>query len=295
MEAYAGVGSMRFDAETPPPRTLLPLQVEAADIERWILSKDPRAIERWNDLGAEEHARAFTAARTAGTDIADDLYFGLVDNIAAKGTEEDFAKRVTPILRAKGWLGGNEGQIAHRVALIYDTNLRVARAAGRWERYQSTKSALPYIETFDVGDSRVRHPPKSPASDHRAWGGIILPVDHWFWQLYWTPLGFRCRCSTAQLSRSQFARRNRPITTDAELADRIARLGPPVFKSPAAPFREHLADMVAGTNAARMPDMPPVDPLVTEREGRAAWDRIKSQAAMQQVLEALDAIFGVDR
>jgi len=274
-------------------RARLPLQADAADIEAFLLAKDPTASRRWDDMGKDEHARAFTAARTAGTDIVDDLYFGLVDTIANRGTEEDFTKLVTPILKRKGWLEGDEGKIATRVALIYDTNLRVARASGRWSRYQASKVALPYVEAFTAEDERVRHPPHSK-SDHTAFNGIVLPLDHPFVAEYWTPLGFRCRCGWRQLSRSQLARRKLGITSEADLASRKARIGPPLF-SLVAPIGKQLGDMVTATNADLMPGMPPVDPERTQREGEAAWTATNADRAWDDLDRALAKLFGMER
>jgi hypothetical protein len=260
----------------PRAAALKPLQVAAPDIEAWLLARDPRAIGAYDSIGREEYARAFTAARTAGTDIADDLYYAMVDNVARRGTETDFADLVIPTLKAKGWLGGDEGQIAARVRLIYDTNLRLARAAGRWTHYQASKDALPYLRAFTVGDERVRHPPKS-ASDHRAWDGIILAVDHPFWTEYWPPLGFRCRCAVVQMTRSQLARYKDGVTSDAELEDRKRRLGAPVFLAPAAPIGGQLAAMTDRSNnpdRGRMPGLPPVDPRRTAQEGGNIWDAV---------------------
>lgn len=270
----------------------LPLQVDAADIEAFILAKDPQASGAWDQMGREEHARAFTAAQTAGTDIADDLYFGLVDTISRRGTEEDFAKLVTPILRSKGWLGGDDGKIAHRVALIYDTNLRNARAVGRWDRYQASKAALPYVRGITAKDERVRHPPHSKHSDHRAFEGIILPLDHPFVAEYWTPLGFRCRCAWVQMSRSQLARYKGGITTEEELEERRARLGPPVF-SHVAPIGKQLADMVEATNAERMPGMPMVDAGVTQQLGEMAWMEVLAGRSFELLDAALAKLFGL--
>lgn len=127
-----------------------------------------------------------------------------------------------PILRRKGWLSDkDDAEAARRLLLIYDTNLRTAQATGRWARIQKIKTALPYLYSFTGADERVRHPPKSPLSDHRAFEGILLPVDHPFWQDYFPPLGFRCRCQVVQKTRGQAARlgrlRTRPSFASARL------------------------------------------------------------------------------
>lgn len=280
----------RFDAR--PARQLLPLQMEARDVERWLLAKEPTATGRWNEMGREEYARSFTAARTAGTDIADDLYFGIVDTISRNGTEEDFSRLVEPILRDKGWLGGDAGKIANRVRLIYDTNLRLARASGRWQRYQSSKSAFPYVRGITAGDERVRHPPKSPHSDHTAFAGIILPLDHPFVAKYWTPLGFRCRCQWVQMTRSQLARYKGGITSEAELADREARLGEPVFVSPAYPLSTRMEAMTAATNAERIPGSPPVRADIATQAGFDAWQAVVNSGIADDVAEELLKLFG---
>jgi len=255
---------MRFDAGNAK---LLPLQMRAADIERWLLEREPRSIGRFDEIGQEEYSRAFTAARTAGADVVDDLYYAFIDTVSRSGSEQDFGKLVIPTLRAKGWLDGDERQIARRVELIYDTNLRLARASGRWDRYWSTRETFPYLLGFTAGDERVRHPPKSPHADHTAWDGICLPIDHPFWREYWTPLGFRCRCGIRQLTRSQFARRKGGVTSEDDLAQRKARLGPPAFLAPGRPMVDKLAAMVAPTNAERMPGLRPINPAATAGAG----------------------------
>lgn len=279
---------MRFDAL---PR-INALQVGVPDLEEWILARDPTAIGSWRSWGADEYARAFTAAQTAGADVVDDLYFGLVDTISKQGTEVDFQRAVLPILKAKGWLGGDERLLRNRVALIYDTNLRLGRAAGRWTRYQASKSALPYVRGITVGDERVRHPPKSKLSDHRAFAGIILPLDHPFVAEYWTPLGFRCRCQWVQMSRSQLARYKGGITSEEELAKRRERIGPPVFRSPAAPFDMQLADMVRATNEEPMPGRPAVDPVVTRQRGNDLWAMMLADDALRALDDFLTGLFG---
>lgn len=74
----------------------------------------------------------------------------------------------------------------------YDTAQRTARAVGKWQQIERTKAAMPYLQYFTVGDGRVR-------PDHREWEGIILPVDHPFWDTHFPPNAWNCRCVVRQL------------------------------------------------------------------------------------------------
>jgi hypothetical protein len=283
---------LTFDTFNPRARVLNPLEVEAPDVLKWIEAKAPRAIGSWDEIGAEEYARSFTVARSAGLDIIDDLYFAFYDTVASGGTEAKFAELVTPILKQKGWLKGDDGKIANRVQLIYDTNLRLARGSGRWQRYWSTRNALPYLRCVTARDERVRHPPRSQ-SDHRAFDGIILPIAHWFWSLYWPPFGFRCRCDVIQMTRSQLARLKTDVTTDAELQERIARIGPPVFASPSVPFRTGLEKIVEASNDSPMPGRPTIDLTAEIARGRVAWQAEAGAIALEELGTMLAKLFDV--
>ena len=274
---------MQFRAD-PKRRKLLPLQVAAPDIAEWVIAREPRAIGAYYDLAPEEYARAFTAAQTAGADVVDDLWFGLIDVLENGGTEDDFAKLVTPILRDKGWLGGDTNEIGQRVRLIYDTNIRLARSAGRWGNYQASRDLFPYLRAITVGDERVRHPPKSKHADHRAWDGIILPVEHEFWREYGPgSFDFRCRCSTIQASRSEVARAG-GVTSEADLAYRRNLIGPPRFAAPSSPLDQQLAAIAKATNdGPRIPGAEPVDTRYTKQQGEAAWDAVLRAQSLEDV------------
>lgn len=307
-----------FDAE--PRERFAPgaLDVGAGDLVKWIEAKNPRAITNWNDLGTDEYARAFTAARTAGFDIVDDLYFAFVDVMERGGTERDYAKLVVPTLQEKGWLRGDGEAIARRVQLIYDTNLRLARGAGQWDRIQKGKRSLPYLRAATARDTRVRRPPDSPHSDHRAWDGIILPVDHPFWTRWWVPLGFRCRCTIIPMTRSQLARYPGGVTSEADLAEREARLGTPIFAAPGAGVTAQLQQVAERVNnppprpesrgwtvggvsgltatevnqflqSGRMPGRPDLNIAAERSEALAAWT---AETAAVLIDTLIDRLFG---
>lgn len=271
---------MEFDAQ------LHAASASSEEIVRWIEAKQPRAIEDWNSIGRAEYGRAFAVAGTAGYDVIGDIYSGMLETIREGGTEKDFAARVEPILRAKGWNPGPGQTISRRVALIYDTNLRVARSIGRWERVQSMAAVMPYLQARSVRDRRVR-------DEHAAFDGIILPVNHWFWTEFWPPLYFRCRCDVLQLSRGQFARRGLVITNEATVEARAEIIRPQSWGRNAALASPQIeAETDARVNERRLPGAPPFDGTTARDAGRARWDAIMG-LAVQQLLQGLAQAIGL--
>ena len=179
----------------------------------------------WQDMWQEEHARAFTVAKAMRLDILEDIRQE-VDRALVDGlTERQFKENLSPRLMAKGWWGKGlvfdpqTGQMvmsqlgsSRRLGIIFDTNMRMARAAGQWERIQRSKERRPYLMYVIVDDSHTR-----PA--HRAKYHIVLPVDHPFWDSWYPPNGWRCRCSVLQLSERDLERMGLQVTGDDELAN----------------------------------------------------------------------------
>ena len=160
----------------------------------------------WRDVWQKQHATAFTVAKSAGFDVLKDIQAAVQDATAQGLTLKQFSDRLTPLLQAKGWWGKKElpdpltGEVKdvqlgspRRLKIIYDTNMRMSYAAGEWARIQRTKASAPYLRYTAILDGRTR-----PL--HRAWDGTVLPVDHPWWRTHFPPNGWRCRCSTIQLS-----------------------------------------------------------------------------------------------
>lgn len=174
----------------------------------------------WQDVWQEEHARAFTVAKAMSRDLLEDIR-AEVDRAIADGTTlADFRRELRPILERRGWWGRRsmvdpqtgEQKIVQlgsprRLKTIFEVNMRSAYAAGRWERAQRTKAGYPYLRYTTVGDSRVR-------PEHRAWDGVIRPIDDAFWNTHYPPCGWNCRCTAVPVSRSMLERRSWQVTED---------------------------------------------------------------------------------
>lgn len=253
----------------------------SAEIVRFIEAKAPLAIGSWTELGPEEYGRAFAVAGTAGQDVIGDIYGAMLDTIRDGGTEDDFAEQITPILQRKGWLPGPGQSIGSRVALIYDTNLRVARAVGRWDRIQSLAHVMPYLQAQTVGDGRVR-------DEHRAFQGVVLPANDPFWEEFFPPLFFRCRCDVVQLTRGQFARRQLEVTPPAEVALRASLIRPQSWGRNVALSHGQESTQLAvdAANDRRMDGAPELDAPALQQRGRSVWQAIMG-LAIQQLLTGL--------
>lgn len=163
-----------------------------------------RTSVRWSEMFHADHARAFTVAKVAKLDLLETIRTSLADVIHNGGTFEQWQANIVPDLQRAGWWGrvqdreltGTDQAIIvgpRRLRTIYDTNLRVSRAAGQWARIQESKAVSPFLRYSAVMDTRTR-----PL--HRQWHGTILPVDHPWWDTHFPPCGWRCRCTVMQLS-----------------------------------------------------------------------------------------------
>lgn len=77
----------------------------------------------------------------------------------------------------------------------YEFAVQSAQSVENWQSFSDdTKRYL--LEYRTAGDERVR-------ADHDALRGICLPKDDPFWQSYYPPLGWRCRCVAVQVLASE--------------------------------------------------------------------------------------------
>jgi SPP1 gp7 family putative phage head morphogenesis protein len=131
----------------------------------------------------------------------------------------------------------------------YELAVASARQSADWQRAQAQKDILPYLQYQTVGDGLVR-------PDHAEYDGITLPVDDPFWNVFYPPNGYNCRCSVRQLRASQ---------AEESEADQISAVTPPpaVFafnpgkqQVMVAPDHPYFADANKAINAGLLPPWP---------------------------------------
>ena len=74
----------------------------------------------------------------------------------------------------------------------YDTAIGSGQMAGKWVDFEQHQKTAPYLRYDTVGDDRVR-------DEHRLLDGVIKLITDVFWQRYYPPNGWRCRCDATQL------------------------------------------------------------------------------------------------
>lgn len=168
----------------------------------------------WMDIWGEEHRLAFTVSRLAETALLDFVRSEL-DQAIANGTDfRDWAATVRSRFIQAGWWGQQEvietptGEIhttsftPRRLQLIFDTNVRQAYSSGRAARIERSKDVLPLLIYRTRADERVRE-------SHQAWDGVVLPVDHPWWDTHWPMCGWGCRCRVYALDEASVAKLQR--------------------------------------------------------------------------------------
>ncbi|KHA57137.1 hypothetical protein NM74_07925 [Aeromonas hydrophila] len=180
----------------------------------------------WQDVWQAEHQAAFTVAKVMQQDLLEDIRKEVTRALADGTTYEDFAKRLTSVLKDKGWWGkrpmvdpltGEEREVQlgspRRLKVIYDTNLRTANSEGQWERIQDTKEAFPYLE-YDGNNS------EHPRLTHGQWDKMVLPVDDPFWQAHFPVKEYGCKCRVIPRSARQLERQGKKVDTAPKVPTR---------------------------------------------------------------------------
>ncbi len=73
---------------------------------------------------------------------------------------------------------------------------RAGTMAQKWEQISMATREYPYLQYETEGDSRVR-------PEHAAMDGITLPITHQFWNDFYPPNGWNCRCRVKQIRRDE--------------------------------------------------------------------------------------------
>ena len=192
--------------ETP---TLAAFNLPPKQAIEFFQAKGLKPTFAWQDMIGEEHAKAFTVAKMMDMDLLSDTQLLLNKAMAEGKSKEWFALNLKSYLKAKGWWGKKEvfdpltGQYvpsqlgsAARLKTIFRTNMQSSYSVGHWQQIQDNADTAPWLLYDAVDDHRTRQ-------EHAVLDGTLLKVDDPFWQQYYPPNGWNCRCSAIQLSETE--------------------------------------------------------------------------------------------
>ncbi|HEX7866577.1 MAG TPA: phage minor head protein [Variovorax sp.] len=198
--------------------------VKFAEAIDYLKGKLPETSLAHDDLAGPVHAKVYTVAGATKADLVRDLQGSLVSALENGTTITQFRKDFDQAVQEHGWT--YKGKRGWRTSVIFDTNMRSSHMAGRWAQIQAGKARRPFLQYRTAGDARVR-------PQHRAWNGLIYPVDDAFWQTHYPPNGWGCRCTVRAYSQADLDDKNlsvappfegktrEVITRDGEIKDRV--------------------------------------------------------------------------
>ena len=210
---------------------------------RFFRAKQRIPTAAWTDIWQAQHAKAFVVAGAQREALLADFQGAIAKALEDGTTLAEFRRDFDAIVARHGWRfkGGRDW----RSRVIFDTNLRSAHAAGKWEQIERLKDSAPFLRYVAVLDDRTR-------PDHAAWHGTVLPADDPWWDTHYPPNGWYCRCTVQQLSERDLERRSLTVSAAA----------------PPAPLVTHTVATPAGPRTVRIPEG--IDPGFAFNAGKAA-------------------------
>lgn len=209
----------------------------------------------WTDLWEGMHARAFVVAGAVKDQLLADFQEAIAKALKDGTTLAEFRKDFDRIVAKHGW--SYNGTRGWRSRVIYNTNLRMAYSAGRWQQIQRQKDRRLYVRYVAILDHRTR-------PEHQQWHDTVLPADHEFWASHAPPNGWNCRCSLQSLSERDVKRHGLKVAPGAPPSHQVAKK----INTPAGP------QIVQVPNG--------IDPGFAYNVGEAAWGNQLSTQAMGQ-------------
>ena len=155
--------------------------------------------EKWSDLMAGMHSRAFVVAGATKDALLSDLR-SAIDKAMSEGMSlKEFQDKFDDIVARHGW--SYKGGRNWRTAVIFYTNKRTAYMAGRYKQMTDPDviSRRPYWQYRHGGSA-------NPRPEHLAWDGLVLRSDDPWWDTHYPPNGFNCSCKVFSLSERDLQR-----------------------------------------------------------------------------------------
>ena len=207
----------------PDLKYLITLQPEQAI--KYLKSKGYKFSWDWHEAWQNAHTRSFTVAKVMREDILTDIREIVQKSLDEGITLQQFTKELKPKLIDKGWwvaISGTPEEVRdellkrklikkaslipagdepitiqlgslRRLKTIYRTNIQTSYMAGRYKSQIDNIDNRPYWQYVAVMDKRTR-------PTHAQLNGRVFRYDDPFWDSFYPPNGWGCRCRVRALS-----------------------------------------------------------------------------------------------
>lgn len=199
------------------------LNLKPESIVKYFELKGYKFSFNWYEVWQSAHHKAFTVAKAMNLEVLQTIREEVEKAISEGTTLEQFQSELEPRLKKLGWWGiqpmfDNEGNLIdaqlgspQRLQTIYETNLSVAYSVGRYEGMIENTDNRPYWQYVAVLDSNTR-------DSHRALHGKVYRYDHPFWNKYYPPNDWGCRCHVRALTPQQV--KDKGLTIERKMPDK---------------------------------------------------------------------------
>ena len=180
------------------------------EIVDFFKAKGCRITWDWQDDWQECQAKSFTVAKVMEMDILQDIKNELVRALDSGETLQTFKSNLESVLAAKGWWKGKKevtnpdtGDTAEielgsnrRMRQIFETNLTTSYRAGQYKQQWESRESRPWWMYV------CKMLPTS-REEHKALHGKVFRCDDPFWDSFYPPNGFNCRCDVIPLTEDE--------------------------------------------------------------------------------------------
>ena len=212
--------------------------------------------KEFENISYSSKVRAFTISGISSLDVLQGVKDEIQKAIADGTPFGEWKKSVNTFLERKGY----EGLTPFRADNIFRTNVQTAYQVGKYEQLTDPDilKARPYWEYSSVKDGRTR-------AIHKALDGMVFPAEHPFWDTWYPPNGYRCRCTVKSRSERDLKRLGKEVQKEA----------PPVIPTQDGQLLHVIPEQGFDTNPAKAAWTPDLDKYSPEL--RASYEKVKKE------------------
>lgn len=199
---------------------------DSHELYNYIKDKKPELHFDYDEIMHSAHHKAFTVAKVTKLDLLKDIQESLVKAKKDGVKFDEWKKQIKPTLAKKGWLGevtvknpktkepterpkGEKKKIYvgnRRLKTIYQTNMAVARAKGRYQ--EQMNSDAQFLRYSAIMDSHTR-------LGHAKHHGLILAKNDPFWDTHYPPNAWNCRCKVRAYTKDELKNKGLDVSKNA--------------------------------------------------------------------------------